>query len=423
MDVLTNYYRLHKNPGIRRRNLHNYLLSFIEIIAILLSFQSSYLINYSEKGYFFLSDKNLLLLFTGILPFWLFILYLIRITGIATRRYKVLSLLYVQSSVAIFLLLALYYYFFKLYPVQRIFMAELPLFGFFYLFFGRLVIYKIFKKFGERGHNHIIVIIFADDSSLDFIENLLSDKELGYKAVVIFTESPLVKSRYENISIILPEKFSEIINDLIEVDFVDEVLYLKEKPDSTKVREILAICEDLGVTFRLIDTMPKSSLSSAVKTDIADGKFLSFINIPNNSFALAIKKATDINIALLMIVVLLPVLILIGVLVILTSRGPVISKLSKIGWRGRQIKVYRFRTMYKNADRKSFFLESKRKMNGAEFELEDDPRITRFGRFLLKSGLDQLPQLFNVLKGEMSLIAPQHPLQNDNVKSFKRKYS
>jgi lipopolysaccharide/colanic/teichoic acid biosynthesis glycosyltransferase len=285
------------------------------------------------------------------------------------------------------------------------------------------VIYKVFKKFGEKGQNHVIVIIFADDSSLDFIENLLSDKELGYKAVVIFTESTIIKSRYENISIILPEKFSEIINDLIEVDFVDEVLYLKEKPDSTKVREILTTCEDLGVTFRLKDSIYKSSLSSAVKTSIADGKFLSFVNIPNNSFALAIKKTTDINIALLMIVVLLPVLILLGVLVKLTSSGPVFSMLSKIGWRGRQIKVYRFRTMYKNADKKSFYPESKIKMKGVEFEFENDPRITRFGKFLLKSGLDQLPQLFNVLKGEMSIIAPQHPFQSENVKSVKRNYS
>ena len=200
---------------------------------------------------------------------------------------------------------------------------------------------------------------------MDFIENLLSNKKLGYKAVVIFTESARVKAKYENISIILPEKFSGIIGDLIEVDFVDEVLYLKENPDAANVREILSTCEDLGVTFRLKSTFPKASLSSAIKTDIADGKFLSFINIPNNSYALAVKKTTDINIALLMIVVLSPVYFILGVLVKLTSRGPVISKLSKIGWRGRQIKVYRFRTMFLNAERKSFYPESK--MNGAGF--------------------------------------------------------
>jgi lipopolysaccharide/colanic/teichoic acid biosynthesis glycosyltransferase len=421
MDVFTNYYRLHKNTGVKRRSLINFLLSFLDVIAILLAFQSSYFVNYFVKGDFFFNDKNILIFFIWILPFWLLILYLVRSTGIPTKRYKVLSLLYLQSSIAVFYLLTVFYFFFRLYLVRRLFLAELPIFGFLFLFFGRILIYYVLKRFGEKGQNHIIVIIFADNSSLAFIENLLSNKKLGYKTVVIFTDSALVKAKYENISIILPEKFSGILGDLIEVDFVDEVLYLKENPDAPRVREILTTCQDLGVTFRLKSTFPKASLSSAVKTDIADGKFLSFINIPNNSYALAIKKTTDINIALLMIVVLSPVFIILGVLIKLTSRGPIISKLSKIGWRGRQIRVCRFRTMFLYAERKNYFPESK--MNSTGSELEDDPRITKIGRFLLMSGLDQLPELFNVLRGEMSIIAPRHPLESDNIKSLNRKYS
>ncbi len=177
----------------------------------------------------------------------------------------------------------------------------------------------------------------------------------------------------------------------------------------------------MGVTFRLRDPNPKGNLSSAIKTDIADGKFLSFINLPNSSYALVIKKTLDINIALLMIVALSPLMILLGILVKLTSKGPVISKVSKVGWRGRQVKVFRFRTMYLNADKRSFYAESKNAGQGSEFE--EDPRVTRFGRFLLKSGLDQLPQLFNVLKGDMSIIAPQHPLESEKIKSFNRKFS
>jgi lipopolysaccharide/colanic/teichoic acid biosynthesis glycosyltransferase len=122
-----------------------------------------------------------------------------------------------------------------------------------------------------------------------------------------------------------------------------------------------------------------------------------------------------------MIVVLSPVFIIIGLLIKLTSRGPVISKLSKVGWRGRQIKVCRFRTMHSNTDKRNAYRESKIKASGSEFE--EDPRITKIGRFLLRSGLDQLPELFNVLEGEMSIIGPRHPLQSDTVKSFKRKYS
>ena len=421
MDVFTNYYRLHKDPDIKRRSLLKFILSVIDLFAILLAFQTSYFLSYYEKGGFFYSEKSIMILFLAILPFWLLILYLIRSTGIPTKRYKVLSILYFQSSTAIFLLLILFYFFLRLKTVQGLLLPELPFFGFIYLFFGRILIYKILNNFGEKDHNHIIVILIADDSSLPYISNLLTNKELGYKAVVIFTESAAVKAKYENISIILPEKFTGIINDLIEVDFVDEVIYLKDQPDAVKVREIIAVCEDLGVTFRLRDGNPKPNLSSAIKTNIADRKFLSFINIPNNSYALAIKKTTDINIALLMIVVLSPVLLFLGILIKITSRGPVTTKVSKIGWRGRQVKVYRFRTMYSNAEKRSFYSESKKRGPGSVYE--EDPRITPVGRFLLKSGMDQLPQLFNVLKGELSLIGPQHPLESEKIKTLNRKYS
>jgi lipopolysaccharide/colanic/teichoic acid biosynthesis glycosyltransferase len=121
------------------------------------------------------------------------------------------------------------------------------------------------------------------------------------------------------------------------------------------------------------------------------------------------------------IVVLSPVLIALAILVKITSRGPIISKLSKVGWRGRQIKVFRFRTMYLNAERKIFYRESD--IKGAGSEYENDPRITRIGRFLLRSGLDQLPELFNVLRGEISIIAPRHPLESESIKSVNRKYS
>jgi lipopolysaccharide/colanic/teichoic acid biosynthesis glycosyltransferase len=421
MDVFTNYYRLHKDPEVKSRNLSRYILSFIDVLAILLAFQTSYLISYYPDTDLFFYEKNILVLFIAVLPFWLLLLHLIRSTGIPTKRYKVLSILYFQSSTAIFFILTLFYYFLRIYPVNGLFLPELPFFGFIYLFFGRILIYKVLTSFGEKDHNHIIVILIADDSSIPFIENLLSNRKLGYKAVVIFTESVAVKTRYENISIILPEKFTGIIGDLIEVDFVDEVLFLKETAEASKIREIISICEDTGVTFRLRDPNPKGNLSSAVKTDIADGKFLSFINIPNNSYAIAIKKTLDINIALLMIVVLSPVFILLSIFVKLTSKGPIISKVSKVGWRGRQIKVYRFRTMYLNAEKRSYYADPNSKWPGAEFE--EDPRVTGMGRFLLKSGLDQLPQLFNVLKGEMSIVAPQHPLESEKIKSHHRKYS
>jgi hypothetical protein len=381
-------------------NLMKFILNPADVLSVFLAFQCAYMINHFGHGVIFFMNSDLLKLFIWVIPFWLVILALIKATGIPAKRHKVLLFLYLQSSVSIFFLLIFFDYFLKLDSVPRLFLAELSIFAFLFLFFGRLLIYRIFRIFGVKGYNHTNTIIVADDKSLSFIENLISQKELGYNIVVIFTESELIKSKFENFAIILPGKFLGILNDLIKVDFVDEVLYLLEEPEPCSFREILRTCEDLGVTLKLKMKDSKVKLSSAVRTDIADGKFLSFDNIPNNSYAMAIRKTMDINIALLMIVVLFPVLVLLSLLIKLSSRGPVISHQSRTGWRGQQINVYRFRTTHDQSD-----MMEAGQVAGTGY--------TRIGKFLHMSGLDLLPQLFNVLKGEIPIIVYRQPLKND----------
>lgn len=413
MDVLNSYTFFQSTPQMKVWNIIKYILNPIDIISILLAFQCSYLLHNFDQGGLFFSDYNLLGLFIWIFPSWIIILTLVKLTGIPTKRHKVLFFLYLQSSISIFFILTLCNYFFRLDTIPRMFLAELSFFSFLFLFFGRLAIFNMLKMFGKKGYKNTNIIIVADDSSVSFIENLLAKVELGFKVVVIFTESALVKSKFENIAIILSENFLGILNDLIKVDFIDEVLYLKENTDSASVREILRTCEDLGITMRLKAKDSKVNLSSAVRTDIADGKFLSFENIPNNSYAMAIKKTIDINIALLAIVILFPVLVLLSILVKLTSRGPIVYNYAKTGWRGQQITVYRFRTTYYNNDFKSDLLEDNLKTPGSV--VADDSRLTPIGKFLLLSGLDHLPQLFNVLRGEMPIIVQKHPLSGDQI--------
>ena len=415
MYVFTLWYRMHITPLLKRFNHIKFFLGFIDAFAILLAYQCSYYINFLEIGGFFFSETRLLFLFLGILPFWLLILYLIKVTGVPTRRYKVLFLLYLQSTIAIFFLLILVSYIFKVYPVPRLFLLEFAILGFLFLFLARILTYKLFRNYGERWHNHINIIIIADDSSLMFIDNLLSKNNLGYKLVVIFSDSKLIKKKFENVTIILPENYLGILKDLIEVDFIDEVLYLKEKMNSVEIREAVNTCEDLGVTFRLRNTDSRIKLSSGVKTDIANGNFLSFINLPNNTFAQAIKKTLDINIALLMIIILAPLLALISIAIKISTKGPLITKVPRIGWKGHQIELYRFRTISLGAIRKSTKLKSEIEIENIFTDIKEDYPVTKIGKFLLLSGLDQLPQLFNVLKGEISIMGAQHPLQSDKL--------
>jgi lipopolysaccharide/colanic/teichoic acid biosynthesis glycosyltransferase len=407
------FYNFRAISFLKRWNLLNFILGSVDFLAIAFAFQCSYYFNYYNKGGFFYTEKYLLILFLGTLPFWFLILVLIKITEIPTKRYKVLIFLYLQSAILILFLLILFQFVFKLYPISQLFFIELSFFGFLFLFIIRLLQYKIFKIYRSNGYNHINIVIIADESSIAFIENNLSDKTCGYKIVVIFTESIRIKEKFEKTAIVLPERYLGILHDLIEVDFIDEVFYLKNKIIASEVRETVRSCEELGITFRLKNDDQKASLTSAVNTDFANNKFLSFISIPHNSYALAIKKVMDYNLSLLLIVALFPVFVIISILIKLTSPGPVIYKQARVGFRGREFNLYKFRTMIENADQISTNPESHNEISGSGFKIKEDSGFTRIGKFLSRSGLDELPQLFNVLKGEISITGSHSPLQID----------
>jgi exopolysaccharide biosynthesis polyprenyl glycosylphosphotransferase len=218
---------------------------------------------------------------------------------------------------------------------------------------------------------------------------------------------------------LLPEQYLNVLNDLMEVDILDEVLYLKNKVIPSEVRETVRSCEELGVVFSLRYKDSNIKLTNAIKTRIGSEKFLTFINVPHNLSALTIKKIMDISLSLFMVIILAPALLAISIMIKLTSPGPIVFSQTRVGLRGRLFNLYKFRTMVAGAEMLKKQLESENEADGPVFKIKDDPRVTRIGKFLRKSGLDELPQLFNILKGEMSLIGPRPPLPEE-TKAYKR---
>ena len=420
MDFISKLISLKIIPFIKRWNLKNYILGTVDIFVIALAFQSSYLINYFEQGGFFFSQMRLLKLFSLIMPFWLLILYLIKITEIPrTKRYRVLFFEYFQSTLLIIVLLLVFYFVFKLYEISRLFLIEFALIGFLFLFLVRMLEYKLFKIYRAKGFNYINTVLIADDTSIPFIEQLLSNKEWGYRIVMIFSSSSQVIEEYRSLVDVLPEKSIKTLYDFMEIEPIDEVLYVKWNVVPSEIRTIIRSCEELGVAFRLRHKESHLNLTNAFNSTIGDSRFLSFINVPYSTSALAFKKITDIFISLLLLIVLSPVMLIIALAIVLTSRGPVFYQQARVGLRGRQFNLYKFRTMVRNADQLQQKLEYKNEADGPVFKIKDDPRLTRIGGFLRKTGLDELPQLINVLKGEMSLIGPRPPLQSE-TRLYKR---
>jgi exopolysaccharide biosynthesis polyprenyl glycosylphosphotransferase len=420
MDFIS-YLDRHKIiPILKKWRLLNILLGSIDVVAIGVAFQCAFYFNYHLEETFFFMQSRALNLFLLILPVWLMILYLIQVAEIPrTKRYRVLFYQYFQSTILIITLLLIFYFVFKLYLISRLFLIEFSILGFIFLFLVRSVEYKVFRNYRAKGYNYINVVLIADDSSIPFIESLISNKEWGYRIIAIFTGSSKLKDKYEKAIILLPEEYLNVLNDLMEVDIIDEVLYFKTKVIPSEVRNTVRSCEELGVVFSLNYTDQNNKLTNAIKTIIGNQRFLTFINIPHNSFALAIKKIMDLSVSFIMIICLSPVLLIIAILIKTTSPGPIVFKQDRVGLRGRQFSLFKFRTMIVNAEKLKKDLETENEADGPVFKIKDDPRVTKIGKFLRTTGLDELPQLFNVLKGEMSLIGPRPPLPAETLQ-YKR---
>ena len=421
MDFFNTLVRLKIIPFLERWNLIKVILGLIDILAIAIAFQIAFMISYSREGaFFFIERKDLTLIFLAILPLWLITLYIINATEIPrTKRYTTIIFEYLQSAVAISFILMFLYFVFKLGYLSRLFLIEFAFLGFLFLLLARTVEYKVFKIYRAKGFNYVNLVLIADETAIPFIEEVRQNIDWGYRIAFMFTSSVPLTEKYRRIYKILPEKSKMVIHDLMEVDTIDEVIYIKKEVNPSEVRKTIRSCEELGVVFRLRQLDIHFNLSNAFSSEIGNTKFMTFSNIPYKASALAAKKFMDVSVSSILLILLSPFLLLIAIVIKLTSRGRVIYRQARVGLRGRQFDLYKFRTMVANADQILLDLQAQNEADGPAFKIKDDPRITTIGKFLRKTGLDELPQLVNVLKGEMSLIGPRPPLKSE-TEQYKR---
>ncbi|WP_349404860.1 sugar transferase [Clostridium perfringens] len=143
----------------------------------------------------------------------------------------------------------------------------------------------------------------------------------------------------------------------------------------------------------------------------------SYKKVNNSRFYLFLKRFMDIFASILGLILLSPILIVVSVLIKLDSKGPVFFSQKRVGLRGKTFNMYKFRSMVVNAEEIKDKLKEQNEMSGPMFKMKNDPRITKIGKIIRKTSIDELPQLLNVLKGEMSLVGPRPSLPKE-VKEF-----
>lgn len=140
---------------------------------------------------------------------------------------------------------------------------------------------------------------------------------------------------------------------------------------------------------------------------------MQFINIANQNRYEKIKRFFDICLSTAALVVLSPLLLVIAILIYLEDKGPVIYSQTRVGKDGRAFKLYKFRSMCVDADERLRDLQKLNERDGPVFKIRDDPRVTKVGKFIRKTCIDELPQLVNIIKGDMSIVGPRPPLPNE----------
>jgi exopolysaccharide biosynthesis polyprenyl glycosylphosphotransferase len=184
-----------------------------------------------------------------------------------------------------------------------------------------------------------------------------------------------------------------------------------------QVEAVIRACELEGVEAWLVADFFATQISRTTFDDFYGRPVMVFRSAPETSWKLIIKQVMDYVGALAGVVLLSPLFVVTALIIKLTSPGPVLFRQLRSGLNGAPFTIYKFRTMVTNAEQLQHELEAMNEMSGPVFKVSKDPRITRPGKWLRRTSVDELPQLFNVLRGEMSLVGPR-PLPVDEVKRF-----
>ncbi len=216
------------------------------------------------------------------------------------------------------------------------------------------------------------------------------------------------------------EDFQRALEEQLHSKVVDTV-FLDIPITDPVVEKAIQVCEAEGKEVRLPLGGFAATVARLTVSEFYGAQALTLRYTSDNYRQLLIKRAIDVTASALGLVLLAPLFLAISLAIKLTSEGPVFFKQQRIGLHGRTFWLYKFRTMVQNAEDLKNSLQHLNQMSGPVFKIKDDPRVTPVGRFLRKTSLDELPQLINVFKGEMSLVGPRPPLPQE-VSQYRNRF-
>ena len=281
----------------------------------------------------------------------------------------------------------------------------------------KLAFYYSMRFIRRKGHNTKYIIFIADSTTIPFINHFIEAKDWGYKIEAILTHDATFKCKYNDIRVIRNELN---LKNFITKYPVDEIFYcLSIEEKSFDLEQLIHDSEEVGVTLHIIQENYLQNMIGTSKVKKMNNSFVTYRKADHNYFWLKIKDIFDLIFSVVASIVTFPLMIIIAIFIKIEDGGSVFFKQERIGLNGRRFTCYKFRTMVTNAEELIDLLKHKNESDGPTFKIENDPRITKVGRILRKTSLDELPQFYNVIKGDMSVVGPRPPLLKE-VQQYER---
>ena len=280
---------------------------------------------------------------------------------------------------------------------------------------SRVVVRWLLRTLRRKGRNaRHLVIIGETTKAYELADRIESRRELGYEIEgFLFDDGNVVHLNQIETRWKVLGPVSEL-QDLLKSGVIDEVLFcLPLRENFPLACDVVELCNDLGVVVRLVPDLMNMRLLSRTQVEEFEGDQVVTFFRENLLFQLFVKRLMDLAGSALLLVLLSPLLLAVAVAVKLTSPGPVLFGQERIGMNKRRFRLLKFRSMMVDAEERKKDLAHLNEMNGPVFKIRKDPRVTPIGAILRKLSIDELPQLINVFKGEMSLVGPRPPLLSE----------
>ena len=278
---------------------------------------------------------------------------------------------------------------------------------------SRVVVRSLLGTLRRKGRNaRHLLIIGATPKAFDLADRIESRRELGYEIEGFLVDEgdssghlSRIEARWKVLGLVAD------LRPLLKKGVIDEVLFcLPLRENFPLACDVVGLCNDLGVVVRLVPDLGNVQMLSRTQVEEFDGDQVVTLFRENLLFQLFVKRLTDLIGSALLLILLSPLLLAAAAAVKFTSPGPVFFGQERIGMNKRRFRLLKFRSMVVDAEARRKQLEHLNEMDGPTFKIRNDPRVTRVGAILRKFSIDELPQLINVLKGEMSLVGPRPPL-------------